>query len=393
MSSEKRPLRILMVLEAAYPAEQGGGAEAQVRTLSRALRARGQRVTVLCMRREWGPQERVSTVDRVPVCRLAYPRIPLLAGPFCWLALLFFLYSRRGRYDVWHVHIAHRLAAVCALVAPWWRARVLTKVSGWWELEKGTLAPDARPVNRVAGLLLRRTAKWQAISRRIGSTLVARGIPESRIAYLPNAVDTERFAGMRRVPDAPPRFIFIGRLEAEKGHSTLLGAFSDINAAHPLATLLLVGTGSMEDQLKAEAERLGVARNVIFAGHRDDIETLLAEANIGLLCSRIEGLSNAMLECMASGLPMVASRISGNEDFVRHGENGWLFDYGDRAQLAQCLATAASLAPQQRIAMGEAALETVRRQSGLDQVLGKLMHLYRGEAHELATAAVSERSA
>jgi glycosyltransferase involved in cell wall biosynthesis len=270
---------------------------------------------------------------------------------------------------------------------------VLTKVSGWWELEKGTLAPDARPVNRVAGLLLRRTAKWQAISRRIGSTLVARGIPESRIAYLPNAVDTERFAGMRRVPDAPPRFIFIGRLEAEKGHSTLLGAFSDINAAHPLATLLLVGSGSMEDQLKAEAERLGVARNVIFAGHRDDIETLLAEANIGLLCSRIEGLSNAMLECMASGLPMVASRISGNEDFVRHGENGWLFDYGDRAQLAQCLATAASLAPQQRIAMGEAALETVRRQSGLDQVLGKLMHLYRGEAHELATAAVSERSA
>jgi glycosyltransferase involved in cell wall biosynthesis len=242
-------------------------------------------------------------------------------------------------------------------------------------------------------MFLRRTEKWQAISRRIASTLVARGIPESRIAYLPNAVDTERFSNIHRAADAPPRFIFIGRLEAEKGHSTLFSAFSDISASHPDATLLLVGTGSMEEQLKAEAARLGIAGRVTFAGHREDIEAQLADANIGLLCSRIEGLSNAMLESMASGLPMVASRISGNEDFVRHGENGWLFDYGDRAQLAACLATAASLTPQQRVAMGQAALETVQRQSGLDQVLGKLIHLYRGDGLEIATAEISERSA
>jgi glycosyltransferase involved in cell wall biosynthesis len=291
------------------------------------------------------------------------------------------------------VHIAHQLAAICAVLGRCLRRRVLTKVSGWWELEKGTLAPDAGPVNRLAYLCLRRTWKWQAISQRIADTLVARGIPASRIVAVPNAVDTARFSDIQRMPDAPPRFIFIGRLEAEKGLAMLLGAFADVASAHPSATLLLVGSGQMEDRLKAEVARLDLGGRVNFAGHRDDIETQLSDANIGVLCSRIEGLSNTLLESMASGLPMVASRISGNEDFVRHGENGWLFEPDDRAGLARCLSMAAALTPAQRGIMGENARATVRRQAGLEQVLSSLMRLYRGEQQEIATIQISNRSA
>src|SRR5690606_17499365 len=123
-----------------------------------------------------------------------------------------------------------------------------------------------------------------------------------------------------------------------------------------------------------------IATQVEFAGHRDDIEAMLAQGNIGVLGSRIEGLSNTLFESMASGLPMVVSRISGNEDFVQPGENGWLFDPGDRAALARCLSEAAVFEAGARAAMGEAARAAVRSGAGLDHVLNRLQQLYIGEA-------------
>ncbi len=380
MRPEMPPLRILMVLEAAYPAIHGGGAETQVRTLSSGLRARGQRVTVLALRQATGDQRSVFRLDGVPVCRLDYPRVRGLSSIFMCLALSVFLYRRRCRYDAWHVHIAHYLGAVCALMGRRFRIPVLTKVSGWWELEKGTLAPSTGLLNWLAYRCVRHTDTWQAISHRIATTLIERGIPASRIAEIPNAVDTSRFANIVRTPEAPVRFVFIGRLAPEKGLHALLEAFSDITAAYPAASLLLVGAGSLLDQLQREAQALAIADRVTFAGHQDDIETQLASGNVGVLCSRIEGLSNTLLESMASGLPMVASRISGNEDFVRHGENGWLFEDGDRAGLARCLGEAAALAPSERAAMGERARATVRQKAGLDNVLDQLIALYRHDA-------------
>lgn len=388
MAIETRPLRILMVLESAFPALTGGGAEMQVRTLSRALRARGQRVTVMALQLGWGPQEKVSRLDGVPLVRLTYPRIPLLSGPLMWLTAIAFLYARRHRYGVWHVHVAHHLAAICAVMGKWLDKRVLTKVSGWWELEKGTLAPNARLIDRLAYLCLRHTERWQVISSRIGATLVARGIPESRILAIPNAVDTDRFAHIRRAPDTAPRFVYIGRLEPEKGLDKLLGAFSRILPAHPSATLLLVGTGRLEDALKQEAAQLGIAGSVTFTGFSSDIETQLADGNIGVLCSRIEGLSNALLEAMASGLPMVGSRISGTEDFIRHGENGWLFEPDDLDDLAACLAAAAAVSSGRRQEMGENARATVQRKAGLDQVMLRLMRAYRGQDEQVLAAEV-----
>lgn len=268
------------------------------------------------------------------------------------------------------------MAAVAALMGQWLDKRVLAKVSGWWELEKGTLAPRAGLVDRIACRALRHTGTWQAISRRIARTLQARGVPAERIVLLPNAVDTARFNQIARDPLAPARFVFVGRLEAEKGLLTLLAAFARIADAHPGASLMLVGSGRLEGQLKDEARKLGIADRVDFAGHSDDVASRLAQGNVGVLGSRIEGLSNTLLESMASGLPMVASRISGNEDFVHPGRNGWLFEPGDVDGLAACLAEAAALDPARRTAMGEDARTTACAQAGLDQVLNRLQALY-----------------
>lgn len=387
------PLRILMVIESCYPAPRGGGAEAQVRTLARGLRARGQRVTILAPRVAHGPQASVSRVDGAAVCRLRFPRVPLLGGPILWLRTAAFLYARRHRYDAWHAHIAHHMAAICAVMGRWLDKRVLIKVSGWWELEKGTLSPHTGPVDALARRALLHTESWQAISQRIARMLEARGIPATRIVDLPNAVDTARFSGITRDPEAPVRFVFIGRLEAEKDLHGLLDAFARIAPLHPQASLLLVGTGRLEHPLKKEVAQQGLQARVTFAGHRDDIEIPLAEGNVGVLCSRIEGLSNTLLESMASGLPMVASRISGNEDFVHPGKNGWLFEPGDRAELSECLAAAASMDAATRAAMSEAARATVRCKAGLEQVLNRLLHLYRGEQQQPTGATATGQGA
>lgn len=393
MPADPRPLRILMVLEAAYPALRGGGAEAQVRTLSRAMRAQGHRVTVLVPLLAHGPGQRTCRFDGAAVCRLRFPRLPLLGGLVLWSRTAAFLLSRRRRYDAWHVHIAHRMAAICALLGQWLDVRVLTKVSGWWELERGALSARPGVVDRLAAIALRRTERWQAISQRIAGALAQRGVPRERIELLPNAVDTDRFAGMQRDAGAPARFVFIGRLEPEKSIELLVDAFSDIAGRHPDARLLLVGGGTLEDALHARISRLGLASRVSLAGHRDDIEAALADANIGVLCSRIEGLSNTLLESMASAMPMVASRISGNEDFIIHGENGWLFEPGDRDGLAACLADAAATPPSRRAAMGDAARATVLRRASLPQVLARLLVLYRGRSTPASAAVASGRSA
>ena len=382
MGNRTREPRVLMVLESAFPAPRGGGAEAQVRTLARGLRERGRPVTVLTPMFANGPQQRVSRVDGVPVCRLPYPRIRLIGGPLLWLVLARFLYRRRRRYDVWHVHIAHHVGAVCAVMGRWLDKRVLVKVSGWWELERGALAPRAWPLARIARRCLLMADGWQAISRRIASELVAAGVPPARIFHIPNAVNTARFGDIEHAP-SPACFLFIGRIVAEKGLPTLLDAFADIAVEHPATRMIIVGTGPLLESLRARAAKAGISRNVEFTGHRNDIESLLAGANIGVLPSRIEGLSNTLLECMASGLPVVASRISGNEDFVRHGDNGWLFEVDDRAALAQCLLAAISLTPQQRGAMGSRARATVESRASLDRVLDCLLDAYRGDQSPL----------
>ena len=386
----RRP-RVIMVLESLYPTVRGGGAEAQVRTLTRAMRARHQRVMVLAPLNVHGPQQAVSRVDGVPVCRLRYPRVRLLGGPALWVVLAAFLIGRRHRYDVWHIHMARSWAVLCALLGPLLGKRTVVKISGSADLERGPLAPGGSLLDRIAYRCLRRIDRWQAISQRIAQFLRTR-VPPERVGAVPNAVDVDRFAGTPHAP-GPARFIFVGRLVEEKGIPTLLEAFCDTVADFPNIHLVIVGTGPLMDELRARTTALGLDGSVTFTGHRDDVQALLAQANVGVLPSEFEGLSNALLESMASGLPMVASRISGNEDFVSEGYNGWLFEPSDRVGLARCLASAARLTPQEREVLGRNAQATVARQAGIDQVLDQLVDLYTDDVAAPPAVGLSHRRA
>lgn len=372
------PLRVLMILESDFPVRGGGGAESQVRTLSLELKRRRQRVTILTPRIPGGPQARVERCYGIPVCRLAYPQVRLLGRLVLWLQMVLFLRRRGARYDAWHVHIAHYLGAIACRLAH--AKPVIVKISGWWELDRGLLAPGAGFVARIASRWLRRASTLQAISQRIAGELVRHGFPRERILALPNAVDVARFREHQTDATAGRALdvVFVGRLAAEKNLPTLLDAWARAFPQRGRARLRLVGGGKFEAALRAQADALGIAADIDFLGHRDDIEAILASADLGVLPSLIEGLSNTLLESMAAGLPVVASRVSGSEDVVVDGRNGWLFEPRDTAALAAALREAAEMPRAELAARGRQARADIVAYASLDAVVGRLLALYRG---------------
>lgn len=378
MLPDEPRLRVLMVLESGFPVRGGGGAESQVRTLALRLRQRGHQVTVLTPLVPHAPQRRVERFEGIPVCRIAYPRLRGIGSIMLWIRLAAFLLRHGRRYDAWHVHIAHYLGAVCCAVGSRIGTPVVVKVSGWWELEKGMLAAGAGRIAELGRAALRRASALQAISHRIEGELERHGFAAGRIVYLPNAVDTGRFVGAATsTRSGPLSVIFVGRLVEEKNIDVLLTAWSKAFPRAGAARLRLVGNGEREAALRAQAVALGIADQVDFVGHRNDIETLLGEADLGVLPSKIEGLSNTLLEFMAAGLPVIASAVSGSEDMLIEQHNGWLFNVGDDERLAVCLREAAASGRERLALLGRQARADVAAAAGVDVVVDRLLSLYR----------------
>ena len=129
----------------------------------------------------------------------------------------------------------------------------------------------------------------------------------------------------------------IGRLVPDKDHDTLLTAFHLTAAAHPEAELWLVGEGPRLAALRQLAQRLSIADRVKFIPPREDLRPLLHQATLLVLSSRTEALPNVVLEAMAAGLPVVATRVGGVPELVDPGRTGWLVDPEDAPGLAAAL--------------------------------------------------------
>jgi L-malate glycosyltransferase len=161
-------------------------------------------------------------------------------------------------------------------------------------------------------------------------------VPATRILLCYNGVDLEKF-----YPCPTPRdSLTIGvvcALRPEKDIGTLIDAFAMIR--RPGLRLLIVGGGSMLGQLREQAATRGLTDVCTFVPATADVAEWLRAIDIFVLPSLSEALSNSLLEAMACGCCPVASRVGGNVELIRHGENGMLFDARDVAQLSQVLST------------------------------------------------------
>lgn len=162
--------------------------------------------------------------------------------------------------------------------------------------------------------------------------------PAPRIVPIPNGVPVAEQAWQRRPGwREAPRAVFLGRLAPEKGLEVLVRAWSRVVREQPAARLELVGEGPERGRLEAEVERLGLAGSVALPGMAGDIAAVLRGADLFVLPSREEGMSIALLEAMALGMPLVVSSIPGNRRLVADFRHGRLFARDDEAALAAAI--------------------------------------------------------
>ena len=188
-----------------------------------------------------------------------------------------------------------------------------------------------------------------AVSEDLRRLMVARwGVPAGRVEQIYNGVDLSRFEPVPRPRRdlLPPALVTgdgwlvgtVGRLQAVKDQATLLRALAEVLQRRPSwrerLAVAIVGEGPMLSELQTAAAALGVADRCWFTGARDDVPALMRCFDLFVLPSLNEGISNTVLEALASGLPVLATAVGGNVELVPDGEVGATFAPGDAQGLA-----------------------------------------------------------
>ncbi|HXG03929.1 MAG TPA: glycosyltransferase, partial [Candidatus Binatia bacterium] len=200
--------------------------------------------------------------------------------------------------------------------------------------------------NRLRRLLSPMVARWVTVSHDLRRWLVGRvGIRADRVETIHNGVDTARFgegdreAAREALGLEPGRPVVgtVGRLDPVKDHVRLVTAFRSVVARRPDALLVICGDGPLRDELRRAVETAGLEASVRLLGERDDVPRVLAALDVFTLPSIAEGISNTILEAMATGLPVVATRVGGNPELVEDGVTGRLVEPRRPEALAQAL--------------------------------------------------------
>lgn len=356
-----------------------GGAEKQIVMLARGLVARGIETTLLLLS-DRGPRIAELSGSGVKVvglgCRgISRPWVDLggavkgtAANVKAYARLVAHL--RRTRPQILHAYLFHCYIAA----APAARlARVPVCVAGRRSL--GTFKEGRRAqlaVERVAtGMTDFVVANAHAVAE---DARRQEGLAQDKIAVIHNGMEERDFR-----PVAPahlttdlPVVLCVANLRTYKGHEYLLDAMSRLQQRGHRLTLVLIGEGPQRPDLERQAQRLGI--DVRFLGHRTDVPAFLARADVVVLPSLEEGLSNAVMEAMAVGRPVVATAVGGTPELLR--DRGVLVPPADAPALAEGLhwmltdhAAAARL--------GKAAREWALQHLSADTMVERHVSLYR----------------
>jgi sugar transferase (PEP-CTERM/EpsH1 system associated) len=296
---------------------------------------------------------------------------------------------RRLRPSIVH---SRNLAAL-ETVVPAWAAGVPIRIHG----EHGRDQEDVAGT-RFKHRLIRRAYRpfvshYVALSGDLAGYLANTiGVPGERVTRLCNGVDTQRFrpAAVRTpIPGCPfldpDQWIVgtIGRMQTVKAQADLVRAFARAIALDPALKsrlrLVLVGDGPQFGEVAAAVAAAGLGQLVWLPGERNDVADILRGLDCFVLPSLFEGISNVILEAMASGLPVIATAVGGNSELIDAGRSGQLVPAADAEAMAQAILSYASSPESARTAGRTARLEAERRFSleammrGYGELYGRLL--------------------
>ncbi|MCC7104105.1 MAG: glycosyltransferase [Chloroflexi bacterium] len=314
--------------------------------------------------------------------RAAGVRVEVIPGrfgprdPSAFLRLLRFIRSERPRI----VHTCLRTAGLYGRLAAW-----LSRTPVIYHAEQNVYAERAarhRWLERwLAAHTTRIVACCQAVADHYASSV---GPGPGRLCVLLNAVDfthaepmSDRQAARELLGFKPNELVLgtLGRLERQKGLDVLLEAVAMLAPSRASLRLFVAGQGCLTNELKKQAEALGIADRVRFLGVRRDRDVLFGAMDVFVLPSRWEGLSLALAEAAGAGLPIVATRVGGNEEVVEDGKTALLVPPEDAEALADAIASLSDdAALRARLARG--ARSDARSRYAIERYVAKLVESY-----------------
>jgi len=359
-----------------------GGTEIQTLRLSKALITRN--VNPIVITRMLQGLRKFEEVDGVPVYRL----FTLGSGTVASLSFMFssflFLIKNRKRYQIIHAHLASSPAITATVAGRVLRKKVMVKFacSG----KTGNIQTSDRTFLGRAKLkfLMKYADIFVCPSEEVKRELINYGFVKERIAEVPNGVDTALFysvddfqkGNLRKRFNFPslPIMVYTGRLESRKRLAILLKAWQRVVKVKE-SYLLIVGDGSQKDSLINLAKKLKITESVKFTGRVDSVNEYLQAGDGFVFPSSAEGLSNALLEAMATELPIVATKIGGTEEAIENERNGILVEPDNVDELANGIIT---LLSQSEVAhrLGQEARRTIEENYSIDIVAQKHLKVY-----------------
>ena len=226
-------------------------------------------------------------------------------------------------------------------------------------------------------------------SSSIAAKVRAEGRGAASFSVVPNGVDLDRFdlpvavCALRRefgIPGGAPLLGVVARLEPEKGHRYVIEAMPAILRGAPETWLVIVGEGSLNGELRAQAAALpaSAADRIVFTGRREDVAAITGDVDVAVLPSLREAQGISILEAMARRKPVVASAVGGIPEVLTNGLDGLLVPPADPRALAEaCIRLACS--PELRTRMGEAGRAAVEARFSLDAMVRQVEAIYDEE--------------
>jgi glycosyltransferase involved in cell wall biosynthesis len=337
LSRSSRPLRVGFVIDAlSVPA---GGTEGQLLHLLRGLDRDRFQPRLYCLRSTpWLEQSfDLCPAEVLNLHLSAHPR--LLGGVWKFSRRL-----RRDGVDVLQTHFrdANVVGVLAAALAG--RPAVVSTRRGVPYWKSGADLLFLKGLNK-------RVTRFVANSRATRDRAVRdEGIDPARITVIYNGIEAERFAPRGEdhrkavrdrlgVTESERAVVIVANLRPVKGIADFITAAARVREAAPGTRFFVVGQGDEEGALKALAARLGVGDAVTFLGARADVPRLLPAFDAGVLASHYESFSNAILEYLAAGLPVVVTDVGGAREVVREGEDGFIVPPEDPERMAEAVVT------------------------------------------------------
>jgi len=358
-----------------FPRE--GGAEKFVRVLARNIRSGGESplVATLQLNKNWKRKEVVDgmRVYRIPVLRLfGVNKMGKIGKWFYGIGVCIFLLRKAKEYSVFHANGCTFFSFVGVFVSHILKKKVVLTVHGNW---------DSQELKRISGKRICRRLLYfnrvVSVNRKIFNDLRTMGFDNKKLLRIYNGVDTREYFNEPKETNSPgtKQIIFIGGLRPVKNVDLLIKTISVVRKRRGDIRLTIVGSGPLENDLKALTRKIGGEHYINFAGRQGNVIPFLRSADIFVLPSREEGMSIALLEAMASGLPCVASNVDGNREVIKHGENGLLFEPNKIEDLGQ-LITIILDHPEYGKNLGKNARKTVEQRFSLETMAKKYVNCY-----------------